>query len=357
MKKKPTKPAGPATLKMIAEYLGLSPATISVVINESPVAKSIPLVTRQRVLAAAKKFNYRANFSARSLRVKRTYTVGIIAPEHSEGYFTNVMMGIETSLLQAGYLYFTVSHLGRKDLLEEYPRLLMARNVDGFILINSQLQKPVEVPAVAISSHVRVAGLTNFVFDHERAAQLIMKHLHAMGHKRIALMKGQPDALDSNSRWDALHRTAAELGIPIQPELCIQLVQNLWSPELGYPVVRDLLHRTRDFTALICFNDIAALGALRAIQDAGLRCPQDISVVGFDDISGAAYSIPSLTTIRQPLQTMGQDASKLLVERINNPNGNYPDEILFHGELIVRESTSVARILEKHKPVSRKSKH
>jgi LacI family transcriptional regulator len=345
MKSKAIKPDRPVTLKVIADYLGLSPATISVVINDSPVAQSIPLVTRKRVMAAINKFNYRPNLSARSLRVKRTFTVGIIAPEHSEGYFTSVMMGIEASLLHAGYMYFTVSHLGRRDLLEEYPRLLLARNVDGFLLINSELLNPVEVPAVAISCHVRVPGLTNFVFDHERAALLILKHLQALGHTRIALMKGQPDALDSNARFDALLRTAARLGIPIRPELCVQLVRNSWSPELGYPVVRDLLCRTRDFTALICFNDIAALGALRAIQDAGLRCPQDISVVGFDDISGAAYSIPSLTTIRQPLLSMGQDASNLLVERMAKPDGVYPDEVLFHGELVIRESTSVARNL------------
>ncbi len=334
------KHAGPVTLKMIAEHLGLSPATISVVINNSPVAKSIPAITRQRVLAAAKKFNYRPNFSARSLRVKRTYTMGIIAPEHSEGYFTNVMMGIETTLVQAGYLYFTVSHLGRKDLLEEYPRLLMSRNVDGFILVNTELQKPVEVPAVAISGHVRVAGVTNFVFDHDRAARMILQYLHALGHKRIALMKGQPNALDSVSRFTALQQSAADLGIPIQTELCIQLTQNSWSPELGYPAVRELLSRTKDFTALICFNDIAALGALRAIQDAGLRCPQDISVVGFDDISGASYSIPSLTTIRQPLQAMGEAASTLLIDRINKPNEPYPLEVFFDGELIIRESTA-----------------
>jgi len=129
---KPTTRQKVVSLKTLAEYLDLSPATISLVLNHSPVAESIPPATRQRVVAAAKKFDYRPNYSARSLRTNRSFTVGIIAPEHSEGYFTNLMMSIESYLVQAGYLYLTVSHMGRKDLLQEYPHLLIDRNVDPF---------------------------------------------------------------------------------------------------------------------------------------------------------------------------------------------------------------------------------
>ena len=343
---KPSKLANPTvrqkavSLKTLGEYLDLSPATISLVLNHSPVAASIPLATRQRVIEAAKKFDYRPNFSARSLRTSRSFTVGIIAPEHSEGYFTNVMMGVETCLIQAGYLYLTVSHLGRRDLLQEYPRLLMNRNVDGLILINTVLEEEIGLPTVAISGHSKFESVSNIILDHERAAIFTLKHLYDLGHRRIAMMKGQPDALDSEPRWQAMMNAARELGIKVNPELNVFLKTNSWSPELGYPVVSDLLRRTRDFTALVCFNDLAAIGAVRAIVDCNLRCPEDISVVGFDDISAAGYSIPRLTTVRQPLQQMGETAARILVERIQNPENAGQHENYFLPELIIRESTT-----------------
>jgi DNA-binding LacI/PurR family transcriptional regulator len=334
-------------LKSLGEYLDLSPATISLVLNRSPLAMAIPEVTRDRVVAAAKKFNYRPNLLARSLRMNRTHTIGIIAPEHSEGYFTNVMMGIESYLIQAGYLYFTVSHLGKQDLLDEYPRLLMSRNIDGLLLINTRLNEAVDVPAVAISSHSTQSGVTDILLDHDRASVATLKHLYDLGHRRIAFMRGQVNSLDAGPRWDSLMKAARQLGLVREPELTLKLEHNSWSPDLGYPVVMDLLRRTRDFTALICFNDIAAIGAVRALADQELRCPADISVVGFDDISSAGYCIPRLTTVRQPLQQMGEAAASTLVELIEKVKGASTRPIFFAPELIVRESTTTARRLRR----------
>ena len=121
-------------------------------------------------------------------------------------------------------------------------------------------------------------------------------------------MKGQQQVSDSDFRWDSIMTIAKRVGLTIYPELCVYLEANSWSPELGYPIIRDLLARTRDFTAIFCFNDIAAIGAIRAIADAGLRCPEDISVIGFDDISSAAYQTPRLTTVRQPLPPHGRSS-------------------------------------------------
>ena len=329
----------PVTLKVLAEYLDLSPATISIVLNNSPIAKSISSATKERVLAAAKKFEYRPNLNARTLRTGLTNTVGVIVPELSEGYFTGVMLGVEEYLLQEGFLYFTVSHLGRPDLKEEYPELLQSRAVDGFLLVNTELQHKVSVPVVGISSHSKVAGVTNLMLDHTHAAQIALRHLYDLGHRRIAFMKGQPFALDSEIRWNTIVKVARTIGISVQPELCIYLERNSWSPELGYPPVRELLANTRDFTAIFCFNDTAAIGAIRAIADAGLNCPRDISVIGFDDIIVAEYFNPRLTTVRQPLHKMGWTAAQLLVKRIQAPDEPYPEEVWFQPELIVREST------------------
>jgi DNA-binding LacI/PurR family transcriptional regulator len=340
-KKKNIPDAGkPVTLKILAEYLDLSPATVSIVLNNSPVAKSISLATRQRVLAAAKKFEYRPNLHARMLRTRLTNTVGVIVPEVSEGYFTGVMLGVEQYLLQEGYLYFTVSHLGRPDLIEEYPELLMNRAVDGFLMVNSELRHKVPLPVVGISSHSKTPGVTNVVLDHNRAAKMALRHLYDLGHRRIAFMKGSRYVSDSAIRWEAIAAIAQEIGLTIRPELCIHLEKNSWSPELGYPPVRELLSRTRDFTALFCFNDTAAIGAIRAIEDVGLSCPKDISVIGFDDIIVAEYYNPRLTTIRQPLHKMGWTAAQLLVKRIQMPEELYPEEVWFEPELVVRESTA-----------------
>jgi DNA-binding LacI/PurR family transcriptional regulator len=330
----------PATLKMLADYLGLSPATVSIVLNNSPVATSIPAATKQRVHTAAKKFAYRPNLHARMLRTRLTNTIGVIVPELSEGYFTGVMLGVEQYLLQEGFLYFTVSHLGRLDLRDEYHELLMRRRVDGFLLVNTQLSLNVPAPVVGISSHSEVLGVTNVMLDHNVAARMALRHLYDFGHRNIAFMKGQRYSLDSEARWQAIASIAQEIGIIIRPELCIFLEENLWSPALGYPPVRDLLSRTHDFTAIFCFNDTSAIGAIRAIQDAGLSCPRDISVIGFDDIIVAEYFNPRLTTVRQPLYKMGSAAAELLIKRIQSPDDPYAQDVWFEPELIVRESTT-----------------
>jgi DNA-binding LacI/PurR family transcriptional regulator len=330
----------PTTLKFLADYLGLSPATVSIVLNDSPVSESIPAVTKQRVHDAAKKFAYRPNLHARMLRSSLTNTIGVIVPELSEGYVTGVMLGVEQYLLQEGFLSFTVSHLGKPDLREEYQELLMRRRVDGLLLVNTELSVETPLPVVGISIHSKTPGVTNIMLDHNVAARMALQHLYDLGHRRIAFMKGQLYSLDSEARWKAIVTIANEIGIAVLPELSIFLEENLWSPKLGYPPVRDLLTRTRNFTAIFCFNDTAAIGAIRAIEDAGLNCPHDISVIGFDDIVVAEYFNPRLTTVRQPLYKMGWTAAQLLIQRIQSPDEPAPQDIWFEPELIVRESTT-----------------
>lgn len=333
----------PVTLKALAEYLNLSPATVSLVMNNAPGAAAISAPTRHRVLEGARLLEYRPNPIARSLRTRHTFTIGVIVPEFSEGYFTMLMNAIEDNLLQAGYLHFIVSHQGKPDLIEEYPRLLTKRAVDGFLLVNTSLNEEPSAPVVSISGHKRLKGNTNIMLDHDRAALLALQHLYDLGHRRIVFMKGPPQISDSDFRWNGIMALARRVGLTIYPELCVDLTVNAWSPVLGYPVVCDLLARTRDFTAIFCFNDLAAIGAIRAITDAGLRCPDDISVIGFDDIASAAYQVPRLTTVRQPLHRMGEIAVQTLLKRIQSPDEAYPEAITFEPELIVRESTTTAR--------------
>jgi len=328
----------PVSLKILADYLGLCPATVSVVLNNVP-GRSIPAETRERVRAAARKFNYQPSLLARSLRKQRTFTVGVLVPELSDGYHTLVMSGIGDHLMSEGYFDFNAHHQHKPDMVEEYPRLLVGRGAEGIIAIDTALHHALPIPVVAVAGHRKIAGVTNVLLDHRRAAELTLRHLHQLGYRHVAFMRGQLFSSDSDDRWRSLVAVAKELGIEIRPELTIQLERDLTSPELGYPVVQKLLQQRRAFTAIVSFNDIAAIGAIRALRDANLRVPEDVSVIGFDDIQVAAYHNPRLTTIRQPLHDMGETAARILLQRMQGFK-DYPVEFAVPPELIIRETTA-----------------
>lgn len=331
----------PLSLKELAERLSLSPATVSLVLNASPVADSIPKETKDRIFAAVRKYKYRPNFFARSLRARHSFTIGVIVPEVSEGYSACVMSGVEDHLLQEGYFYFVVSHRHRADLIDEYPRLFVERSVDGLIAVDTPWTLPLSVPVVTVSGHNHVKGVINIVLDHVRAAEVALKHLAELGHRRIAFIKGQEFSSDTEVRWSNIEKVAQSLAIPIVPALVSQLQGDSPSPEVGYQATQKLLAARKPFTALFSFNDISAMGAIRALREAKIRVPQDVSVVGFDDIQSAAYQNPALTTVRQPLREMGRIAAETLLQRIRRAGKNtHRGEIMVEPELIIRETTA-----------------
>ena len=329
------------SLKQLAAHLGLNPATVSVVLNDVP-GRSIPQVTRDRIKAAAKQMNYEPSLLARSFRNQRTLTIGILVPELGDGYHTEVMSGIGDQLINAGYFYFTAHHRHRKNLVEDYTRMLVGRGAQGIIAIDTAIEHPISVPVVAVAGHRQIRGVTNVVLDHVRAAELALTHLYSLGHRQIAFMHGQMFSSDSDVRWRGLVEVAARLGLEIKPELVISLDRDLSSPELGYPVVEQLKATRQPFTALVAFNDISAIGAIRALQDIDLRVPADVSVIGFDDIKAAAFAMPRLTTIHQPLAEIGRIATQSLLNRIHG-TAIARDEIVVEPKLVVRESTGPAR--------------
>lgn len=335
--------AGRTTLRDLATHLGVSQTTVSLVLNNAPQAKGLSAETRRRVLLAAKELNYRASYFARNLGKTRSESIGVIAPELSEGYFTVVMGGVEKYLVKRHYLYFTSCHYWQPELMERYPQLLLDRGAEGLLLLNTNADFITPLPVVAISGHRAGAGITNVILDHEESAQMAIGHLYELGHRRIAFMRGHQHVIDSDFRWEAMSAVAAEFGIVVRPELTVRLLSGGWSPTVGYGPVKRLLARTRDFTAILCFNDTAAIGAMRALKEAGLSVPGDVSVIGFDDILSAAFQVPSLTTIRQPLEKMGQVASQVLLDRIEHPDRDQPAEIVMGPKLMVRESTGPAR--------------
>ena len=194
------------------------------------------------------------------------------------------------------------------------------------------------VPAVAVAGRREIEGVTNVVLDQQRAAELTLRHLYSLGHRKIAFMRGGSHSSDADERWECMQAVAAELGIPVRPELTVLIKSRISTPELGLDPANELLQRKGAFTALVCYDDIAAIGAIRAIRDSGLRVPEDISVMGFDDIQSAAFHNPSISTIRQPLTRMGTLAASTLLKRIRGEN-EIPPVLTVQPELVIREST------------------
>lgn len=339
----PNGPTPPVNLKQLAASLGLSETTVSLVLNESPRSEGIPQQTKDRIIAGARKLNYRPSFMARALRSKRSYAVGVLVPELSDGYSALVVAGIEDQLAEHGYMHLATSHRHSERQIDLQSRILWERCAEGLIVVDTPREIKVPLPVVSVSGHNFYEGVTNLILDHDRAAELGIGHLRELGHRRIAVMQGQQFSSDTGARWNAIESAARRQGVPIDPALVVQLEGNSPSPETGYHAALRLMERNVPFTALFAFNDVSAFGAIRAFQERQLRVPQCVSVVGFDDIWGAAFHIPALTTIRQPLRQMGSQAAEILLARILKPNEmDYPRVIEATPELIVRESTAPA---------------
>jgi DNA-binding LacI/PurR family transcriptional regulator len=331
------------TLKSVADHVGLTPSTVSAVLNNSAAARSVPEHTKARILAASRELNYRPNYLARSLRVQRTYTIGVIARDLGDAYAAMIISGVEHYLRQQSFFFLTVAHHNDKKLLDTYSQILLQRGVEGLISVDTLLGESMHLPTIAIAGHRPVDGVTNILLDHRRGALLALQHLFDLGHREIVFMKGPHYSADSTDRWQAIVEVAHDLGISVRPELTIQLEGDLSTPEVAYPATKAFLQRQkRHFTALFAFNDNSALGAISAFQEAGLHVPHDVSVVGFDDIKMAPYINPSLTTVRQPLLRMGEIAARSLLSQIKNGD-EYVAEILIEPEFVVRKSTAKAR--------------
>lgn len=332
------------SLKELAAHLNLSPTSLSIVLNDAPASSAIPQETKDRIFDAAQKYNYRPNYFARSLRAQRSFTFGVIVPELSDGYSSMVLSGVESVLSDKGFFYLTASHLHRADLLEHHPKMLLERQVEGIIAVDTPIRFQMNLPIVTVSGHDKIEGITNVVLNHRHAAELGIEHLFALGHRKIAFIKGQDFSSDTEVRWKLIVRAAEKRGIKVDAKLTAQLEGDIPSPELGYIAARKILARDKSFTALFAFNDVSAIGAIRALLESGRRVPEDVSVLGFDDVYAAEFHNPSLTTIRQPLFEMGKLAAQTLLEKVakieKKSNVTSPETLTVEPKIIVRQSTA-----------------
>jgi LacI family transcriptional regulator len=309
------------------------------VLNSSAASRSIPDATKQRILTTAREMGYSPNYFARSLRLQRAYTIGVIAEEIGDPYGGMIISGVEEYLRKHNYFFLAVSHRHDREVLDKYSKMLVMRGVEGFITTDTSILEEPAIPTVAVSGHARVKGVTNIILDHKLAVRLALAHLVELGHQRIAFLIGDPVSSDSASRWAAILEVSAELGLTIHPELTVQIDSSATTPDLGYPFAKQLVERKQPFTALFAYNDLSAIGAIWAFREAGLRVPEDVSVVGFDDIPMAAFTHPGLTTVRQPLKHMGEIAAQTVVNQIEG-KAKYVPEIVVEPEFVVRSSTA-----------------
>jgi DNA-binding LacI/PurR family transcriptional regulator len=328
------------TLRKLAAHLGLSRTTISMILNDVPEATRFPEETRRRVVECAKKLGYRPNYFARSLNRKRTYLIGVIAPDFGNGYEAALLSGFERHLLDTGYTSFVSTHLWSPSLLQRHVETLYDRGAEGLLLINATPNESPGIPAVTICTDRSPIWSTRVSIDNAFGIREGIKHLAGLGHREIAFIKGPEWSGDTEDRWNAVLATCKDLGVRVDPRLTVQLEQleptGMRHAEEGRIAAQKLLRPGKRFTALVAFNDISALGAMTALREAGHKVPEDVSVMGFDDIEFASIAFPALTTIRQPLREMGATAAELLLRKLSNEN---VQNIRVRPELIVRAST------------------
>lgn len=332
------------TLKDVAREAGVSTATVSLVINQAKAAEAIPEETQERVRAAALQLNYRPNYMARSLRSKKSHTIGVLLPEVSDGYNAGILTGLEERLLDEGYFYFVAGHRIKPDVFHRYVDLFRDRQVEGFVLINTPLEAPLDLPTVAVAGHEELPGVVNVVLDHRAAARAALSHLAELGHRRIAVFKGHPTSGDTEVRMESIQEAVAEFDIELPADHILQLSgagpNQVFTPKQGFTQGYEFgqqLVEQGGISALFAFNDVSAIGAMRAFLDAGYDVPGDVSVIGFDDIQSAAFFNPGLTTVHQPLRQMGRRAAEALLERLRG--GEVESEITVSPSLVVRNST------------------
>lgn len=311
------------------------------ILNDVPDAGRFPEETRVRVVETAKKLGYRPNYFARSLGQKRNYLIGVIAPDFGDGFEAGLLAGFERRLLDTGYTSLVSNHFWVESLLEKHIRTLCDRGVEGLLLMNSTPSEAPGIPTVMICSNRSPIWSTRVSIDNSAGIQAAISHLVGLGHRDIAFIKGPERSGDTEDRWNAVLKACQSHGIRLNPDLTVQLellgATGMRHPEEGRIATQKLLARGGRFTALVAYNDISAIGAMAALRDAGRRIPEDVSVMGFDDIEMASITYPPLTTIRQPLRDMGATAAEALIRKINS--SETVKNISVKPELVIRSTT------------------
>jgi LacI family transcriptional regulator len=342
------------TIRDVAKQSGFSSTTVSIVLNNAPLARYIPAVTKKRIERAAKSLGYRPNQFARSLRSKRSHTVGVMVFDMTDPYCTLILRGIENTLYQSSYLPILTDVHNERSRFERYLEMLLDRRVEGLVVLANWLFLDINlladlekssIPTAMIGCELKTDSISSVIVDNELGAHAALEHLHSLGHRKIAFIRGPKSLSDSAPRWKGIRSFAQGVGLELDAKLIVDLPESrepISGFQAGYQLTEELIKRKRPFTALMAFDDMTAFGAIRALAKAGVRVPENCSVVGFDDVAPSALYTPALTTVRQPMEAMGALAVSIVADGMNAVLEKRKLPAVHRKvapELVVREST------------------
>jgi len=328
--------ASPSTLLDVARKAGVSASTVSRILNGTARVSDDK---RLAVLAAIEQMHFAPNQMAQGLKKGRSMTVGIVVQDISSPFFDETLRGVDDGLKGTGYASVIVSGHWNAEEEADRIRLLLARKVDGIILLSGRisdatvLQFANQRPIVSTGRDIATRSAIGYKLDNEYGAYLAVRHLVELGHRRIAFIAGPGNNMDAAERLTGYTRALSEAAIAVDTQL---IVDGDFHEASGMLATNRLFDTQQQFTAIFAANDLSAYGARLCLYRKGIRVPDDISLVGFDDLPGSAYTTPPLTTVRQPLYEIGRVATESLLHLINggSAQGSIPPL-----ELVVRETT------------------
>jgi len=333
-------PRSAATLEMVARAAGVSIATVSRIINGTA---KVSAERKRAVDAAIAKFNFRPNPAARGLAMGKSTTIGVITQAIDSPFYGEGLRGIESCLQKRGYAALFMSGNWNEQDEARCMAELLARRVDGIIIFSGRLGDAQlaayarKAPIVLSGRRLKSPGVFSLPIEDHQGALLATRHLIELGHRRIAFIAGILDHPDAVERLKGYRRALREAGIAYDPRL---VAPGDFHEEGGVEATERLLGSRTKFTALFCVNDQTAYGACLALYRNRLRVPDDVSVIGFDDLHSSAYRVPPLTTVRQSIRVLGESSAEAMFQMLRNER---PRVELPPVELIVRESTAAAR--------------
>ena len=342
------------TILDVAKACGFSTSTVSIVLNEAPLSRYVAASTKLLVRKTAEEMGYHPDASARSLRSRRSQTVGVILFDLSDPFCTLILRGIQEALDPTPYLPIIMDARNERKQFEGYLKMLVERRVEGVIVVANWLFEEggllvdltkIRVPTVVVGRDLTDNQISSVIVDNEAGGYAAMAHLYAQGHRQIAIIRGPEKLNDSVRRWEGMMRFANEHDLVIDPK-CIRELPGSLDPVSGFGggmrMTQQLLDAKVHFTALAAFDDLTALGAVRTLSAAGRRVPQDCSVIGFDDIPAAAFITPGITTVRQPMEEMGRLGAEYVLRAMQvseTAEAMVATMQLLAPSLVVREST------------------
>ncbi|HUA45277.1 MAG TPA: LacI family DNA-binding transcriptional regulator [Solirubrobacteraceae bacterium] len=338
--------AGPATLRDVARVAGVHPGTVSRALN--PQTRGLVNErTARRVLAAAEELGYRPNPIARGLRTNRSNTIGVLVPDLLNPLFAAVVRGIEDGLREAGYTPLIANTDNDAERERVAYEAMSARQVDGFIAATARrdhwlLADRVESgpKLVLVNRRVDSDAIPAVTGDDHEGVRLAVEHLAELGHRRIAHLAGSQTLYTGWSRHQGFRDGMRASGLEVDDGLIV--FSEAFTVREGARCCGPLLDRRRDFTAIVAGNDLLALGCYDALAERGLRCPEDVSLVGYNDMPFADRFRPALTTIRIPHYELGATAAALMLDQLQE-RAPQPRQVLLAPELVVRSSTASVR--------------